>query len=66
MHIKKNGKKRKENVVLLPSHCCAEPKTFDYFSLQYNRLDLVQHCSSTAVARRMSWVLYVPWVIIFN
>ena len=44
-------------VVLLPSHCRAEPNTFYCFSPEYNRLDLVRHGSSTAVARRMNWVL---------
>ena len=43
-------------VVRLPSHCRAEPNTFYCFSPEYNKLNLVRHGSSMAVARRMNWV----------
>ena len=34
-------------VVLLPSHCRAEPNTFCWFLPENNRLDLVRHGSGT-------------------
>ena len=34
-------------VVLLPSHCLAEPNVFNCSSSEYNRLNFVRHGSST-------------------
>ena len=34
-------------VVLLPSHCRAEPNTFYCFSPEYNKLNLVRHSTGT-------------------
>ena len=45
--LPKDGLRPKSYVMLLPSQCPAEPNAFYCFSLEYNRLNLVQHGSGT-------------------
>ena len=57
VHAMSRTNKPNSYVVLLSSHCRTEPNTFYCVSPEYNRLDLVRYGSSTAVARRMNWVI---------